>query len=82
MVMCCSSCEENWYGVNCSVFICEEQEDVCGGGICVQHPDNGSQYLCACPLGVLGNNCEYTAHAGELLVDCHSDAISQFSVLH
>lgn len=57
-------CDHNWFGPDCSEFVCAAMTGVCeNGGTCVQHPTNDTALLCACPADVLGDRCQLTAHS-------------------
>ncbi len=53
-------CIGNWSGDDCSQFICATANPCLNGGVCAEYPDDSSRYLCACPLGFTGENCQYT----------------------
>ncbi|NP_001396614.1 protein jagged-2 isoform 2 precursor [Mus musculus] len=56
-------CETNWGGLLCDKDLnyCGSHHPCVNGGTCINaEPD---QYLCACPDGYLGKNCERAEHA-------------------
>ncbi|XP_055449110.1 protein jagged-2 isoform X1 [Psammomys obesus] len=56
-------CETNWGGLLCDKDLnyCGSHHPCVNGGTCINaEPD---QYLCACPEGYLGKNCERAEHA-------------------
>ena len=64
------SCTHNWFGDNCTQHICDKviengEAPLCeNGGTCLVNPSNISNYLCSCPLGYTGRNCQYITHGG------------------
>ena len=57
-------CDLNWFGDNCSQFICDVDTTLCGNGTCAINPKNQSQFLCACPTGYTGDRCQYVIPVG------------------
>ena len=57
-------CDLNWFGDNCSQFICDVDTTLCGNGTCAINPKNQSQFLCACPTGYTGDRCQYVIPGG------------------
>ena len=63
------SCTHNWFGEDCTQHICDKviedgEAPLCGSGICLVNPSNISDYLCSCPLGQTGRNCQYNTTGG------------------
>ena len=64
------SCTRNWFGDNCTQHICDKviedgEAPLCENeGTCLVNPSNISDYLCSCPLGFTGRNCQYKTHGG------------------
>ena len=54
------SCDRNWFGVDCSIHICDKSEsDPCNKvGKCIPDGDN---FLCVCFTGYTGEFCQFTA---------------------
>ena len=54
------SCHKNWFGVDCSIHICDKPEsDPCNKvGKCIPDGDN---FLCVCLTGYTGEFCQFTA---------------------
>ena len=53
-------CRENWYGDNCTEFICDRIEEYpCGNnGTCYPQTDNYTAYGCSCDEQYSGDHCE------------------------
>ena len=69
------SCTLNWFGDDCSQHICDKviedgEAPLCGRGTCLVNPSNISDYLCSCPLGQTGRNCQYNTSGGMCTCTC------------
>ena len=64
-------CEENWFGDDCSQFVCDRDEDsnpCMNNGTCYPHRTNSTEYQCACGPDFWGEHCQYEVNAGQLLI--------------
>ncbi|XP_074595701.1 uncharacterized protein LOC141850853 isoform X2 [Brevipalpus obovatus] len=56
-------CESGWGGVDCAerLDFCEKHSNPCkNGGSCISVEKSDGSFLCRCPLGFEGKNCEKT----------------------